>query len=346
MKVYKYRTVDEKIFERDFKSLSEYCFYAPNYANLNDPFDIYFNEEISQMISILRTIFPNQELDDFEKNFMEVLNFKEEIGVYCLSKDFLNEQLWAYYAGSYSGYCIEYDLEKLIDKEQNFDFQYKFEIDYTDNVPTLSIDDLSNLQNGFIKKMFATKKSAWKHEEEIRLIFDNFGVKKFHPSAITGIYFGIKTPEIIKESFYGLFKNLDVKFYEIFPSNFKLDFKLINETRRELKYDVTKFDFEILLHKIDMLHESYYIFYKGSKVDSKIKEFVLAFREKFCIKESTIYVFDNKEIGNLIDVYPKNDNEYIKYADSIITVSDDWDESIINNPFKDFKYDEILKNKS
>ena len=193
--------------------------------------------------------------------------------------------------------------------------------------------------------MFATKKSTWKHEEEIRLIFDNFGTKKFHPSTITGVYFGIKTPDIIKESFYGLFKDLDVKFYEVFPSNFKLDFKLINETKRELKYDVSKFDFEILLHKMNVVHESYYIFYKGLKVESEIEKFVLSFREKFCIKENTIYVFDNKEIANLIDVYPKNDKEYIKYADSIITVSDDWDESIINNPFKDFKYDEILKHK-
>ncbi|WP_409013870.1 DUF2971 domain-containing protein [Chryseobacterium geocarposphaerae] len=58
-----------------------------------------------------------------------------------MSTDFLNEQLWAYYASSYSGYCIEYDLDKLIDKGQNFDFQYQFQIDYKDNIPTLSVED-------------------------------------------------------------------------------------------------------------------------------------------------------------------------------------------------------------
>lgn len=345
MKAYKYRSIEKDVFERDFETIKNNSFYSSNYSMLNDPFDIYFNEEISQIISLLKTLFPYQELNNFENRFKEVLNFKEEIGVYCLSTDFLNEQLWAYYASSYSGYCIEYDLEKLIDKGQNFDFQYKFEIDYKDNIPTLGIDDLTNLQDGFIKKMFATKKSTWKYEEEVRLIFDKYGTKKFHPSAITGIYFGIKTPEIIKESFYGHFKDLDVKFYEVFPSHFKLSFKLIHETKRNLNYDLTKFDFEILQHKMNVSHESYYIFYKGSKRESEIKEFVFAFREKFCIKENSLYIFDNKEIENLIDVCPKNDNEYIKYADSIITVSDDWDESIINNPYKDFKYDEIIKNK-
>lgn len=181
-------------------------------------------------------------------------------------------------------------------------------------------------------------------EKEMLLIIES-NFKKFPPSAITEMYFGTKTSEIVKESFYELFKELDMKFYEVFPSNFKLDFKLINETKRKLKYNLAKFHFEILLYKINVSHESYYIFYKGSRKESEIKEFVLAFREKFCIKENSLYIFDNKEIANLIDVYPKNDDQYIKYADSIITVSDDWEESIINNPFKDFKYNEIINNK-
>lgn len=341
MKVYKYRSIEKDVFERDFETIKNNSFYSSNYNMLNDPFDIYFNEEISQVINLLKTLFPYQELDSFENQFKEVLNFKEEIGVYCLSTDFLNEQLWAYYASSYSGYCIEYDLEKLIDKGQNFDFQYTFEIDYKDNIPTLGIGDLTNLQDGFIKKMFATKKSTWKHEEEIRLIFDKYGMKKFHPSAITGIYFGIKTPEIIKESFYGLFKDLDVKFFEVFPSNFKLDFKLIKETKRRLKYNINNFEFEILEHRMNPLHESYYIFYKDSIDESKIKEFIVAFREAFCIKENSLYIFNNKEVKSLINVYPKSDEEYINYANSIITVNDDWEEVRINNPYKDFHYNEL-----
>jgi len=343
MKVYKYRSIEEDIFKRDFETINNNSFYSSNYSMLNDPFDIYFNEEISQVIDLLKTLFPHSELDNLEKQFREVLNFKEEIGVYCLSTDFLNEQLWAYYASSYFGYCIEYDLDKLIDKGQNFDFQYQFEIDYKDNIPTLGIEDLINLQDGFIRKMFATKKSAWQHEKEIRLIFDKYGMKKIHRSAITGIYFGIKTPEKVKENFYKLFENDDVKFYEVFPSNFELDFKLVNETKRKLKHDINNFDFEILKHRINVSHESYYVFYKGRKNEIDIKEFILAFREAFLIKESnSLYIFDNKEVESLIDVYPKNDEQYINYANSIISVCDDWEEAGINNPYKDFHYNEII----
>lgn len=93
------------------------------------------------------------------------------------------------------------------------------------------------------------------------------------------------------------------------------------------------------------LHESYYIFYKDSIDKSKVKEFILAFREAFCIKENSLYIFNNKEVESLINVYPKSDEEYINYANSIITVSDDWEEARINNPYKDFHYNEIIMNK-
>lgn len=346
MKAYKYRSIEKDVFERDFETIKNNSFYSSNYTMLNDPFDIYFNEEISQLIKILKILFPFKELDNFETQFKEVLNFKEEIGVYCLSTDFLNEQLWAYYASSYSGYCIEYDLDKLVDKGQNFDFQYQFKIDYKDNIPILGVEDMNNLQNNFIKKMFATKKSTWQHEKEVRLIFDKYGMKKFHQSAITGIYFGIKTPDIIKESFYGLFKDMDVKFYEVFPSNFELDFKLINETKRKLLHNIDKFEFEILQHRMNVSDESYYIFYKGSENESVLKEFILSFEEKFCNKENyTLYLYNNKIVKDILDVYPKNDEQHVKLAESLITYVDNDSEKIVFYPYKDFKYDEIIKNK-
>jgi len=79
--------------------------------------------------------------------------------------------------------------------------------------------------------------------------------------------------------------------------------------------------------------------------ESKIKEFILAFREAFCTKENSLYIFNNKEVESLINVYPKSDEEYINYANSIITVSDDWEEVGINNPYKDFHYNEIINKK-
>lgn len=344
MKVYKYRSIDEESFNRDIKTLRKNAFFASNYSMLNDPFDIYFNEEISKFIALLKDLFPIEQLNDFENQFKKFLNYKEEIGVYCLSKDYLNEQLWAYYASSYTGYCIEYDLDKLCDKGENFDFQYQFDIDYLDKIPTLVIEDIIQRKDSFIKKMFATKKSNWKHEDEIRLIFDKFGVKKFHSSAVTGIYFGVKTPEDIRKLFYDLFEGRDVKFYEVFPSNFQLDCKLINETKRFLKYDISKFNFEIIRHRQNSWEEIFDIFYVGnSNNENELKEFLRAFREKKCTKDSTIYLYNNSEIKNILEIYPKDDKQYLQLAESLIMYAYNDDEDIKYYPYKDLKYDEIIK---
>lgn len=321
MKVYKYRSIEEKAFERDFKTLSENCFFAPNYAHLNDPFDIYFNEQITPLIKVLEAIFSDHNISNFENELKKTLNFKERVGIYCLSKDFLNEQLWAYYASSYFGYCVEYDLDKLIDKSQNSDFECQLEIDYEDDIPLIDIGDIKNTES-FIRKIYAIKKSTWKHEDEIRLIFNNHGLKKFHFSAITGIYFGYRTDEKIKECFYNLFSNNDVKFYEVFPSNFKLDYKLINETKRKLKYNLNKFNFEILRSPRENRWEQIFeIYYKGNTDDEyEINEFVQAFKEKYCFKKSTLYLFNNKDVLSLLDVYPLNEKQLAQYDESTIHI--------------------------
>lgn len=318
MKVYKYRSIEEKIFERDFKTIGENCFFASNYNSLNDPFDIFFNEQISPLIKVLERMFPKNDISNFENKLKETLEYKEKIGIYCLSKDFLNEQLWAYYASSYFGYCIEYDLDKLIDKSQNSDFECYFELTYEDNVPTIGIDDIKN-QNQFIKKMYAIKKSTWRHEDEVRLIFNNHGLKKFHSSAITGIYFGYRTEEIIKQSLYNLFKNEDIKFYEVFPANFKLEYKLIHETKKKLQYDVNKFNFEIIRSRENRWEQIFEIFYKGNtNTKDEIEEFIQAFREKYCFKKSTLYLFNTKDILPLLDIYPFNEQQHAKYNSSLI----------------------------
>ncbi|MFP3596487.1 DUF2971 domain-containing protein [Chryseobacterium sp. SIMBA_029] len=321
MKAYKYRSIEEDIFKRDFKTLANNTFYSPNYTTLNDPFDIYFSEQISPLLKILNKMFPNNDSSNFEKQLKTVLNSKEKTGIYCLSKDFLNEQLWAYYASSYLGYCIEYDLDKLVNKSQNSDFEYKLEINYEDVIPTIDIGDIKN-QESLIRKMYAVKKSNWKHEDELRLIFNDYGFKKFHPSAITGIYFGHKTEEFIKEAFYNHFQNEDVKFYEIFPSNFKLDYKLIYETKRKLKFDLNKFDFEILrLPRENQWEQIFDIYYKGNNNNEfEINEFVEAFKEKYCFKENTLYLFNNKEVLPLLDIYPFNEEQHNQYENSIIKI--------------------------
>ncbi|WP_228453629.1 NUDIX domain-containing protein [Chryseobacterium aquaeductus] len=124
------------------------------------------------------------------------------------------------------------------------------------------------------------------------------------------------------------------------------DENLDDAVKRELIHDLDKFEFEILQHRMNLSHQSYDIFYKSSENENVLKDFIFSFKEKFCYKESyTLYLYNNKEINDILDIYSKNDQQHIKLAESLITYIDNVDENIIYYPYKDFKYHEIIKNK-
>ncbi len=78
-------------------------------------------------------------------------------GVYSLSKDYKNELLWAYYADSHKGFCIEYDYDILKQypcNEDNF-----FDVKYSKNVPIINLGIIFDIS--ILKKSLVTKSLSW-----------------------------------------------------------------------------------------------------------------------------------------------------------------------------------------
>lgn len=348
MKVYKYRGVESDIFQRDLNTFQNNQFFASKFEMLNDPFEANFNEIISTTLDLLKNIF-SVDAEKVKRHLKELLDLKQKIGILSLSKNCYSEQMWAYYASSNRGYCIEYDFEKLKDNTQNFDYSSELEIQYSDTIPTLSIDDMKS--NLMLSKMYGTKKKGWIHEDEIRLIFDNSSLKNHHESAITGIYFGYQSSDDSIESFKEIFKNRNVKFYRIYPDKQKnnLNSTLFYETTKQNKFDLKKFNFEVLEYQNNSVVENYYIYLKDILTEDELKEFVLAFREEKCYKPSNINIFNTSDISNLIGIYPLKGKDYIQYADAFIALADfSCEDFLFMYPYKDFRYKEVkaeLENK-
>lgn len=87
-----------------------------------------------------------------------------------------------------------------------------------------------------LSDVFSLKTTPWKYEKEWRCIHLNFEddeypenrIKHYPIECLTGIYFGIRTPEIIKNRIYNIFKLLrkDLKYYSCRQTNTKkLDFE-------------------------------------------------------------------------------------------------------------------------
>lgn len=129
MLVYKYRGINNelcknnsnKIFERDLKTLERNQFWASDIKDLNDPCEaITDTVKVKNFLNYIGKKVRMKSQDDFkmvEENTDQVLSLEDKMGIYSLSKTFLDELLWAHYSNSHKGFCIEYDLDILLQND-------------------------------------------------------------------------------------------------------------------------------------------------------------------------------------------------------------------------------------
>jgi hypothetical protein len=96
--------------------------------------------------------------EDFQRMMAESLNAQlEDYRIYSLSKRCDNVMLWAKYAASHSGYCLEFANEGP--------FASAWEVTYGDY--TVDITDLDQRGNPYF---FFCKRQDWSNEQEVRIL--------------------------------------------------------------------------------------------------------------------------------------------------------------------------------
>lgn len=243
MLVYKYRGS----FTRDLKSLKNDTFWASNTSQLNDPCEgLILIDDYKKQIEILKQTFSQypSSLDSFEKNFQDIIKMKDnKLGIFSLSKNFNDELLWAHYANSHKGFCIEYHLPTLL-KNQLPPFR-SFDVSYSNDVPNLSLTHIISQKDAdlLIKNMLGYKSKRWEYENELRIITENFGLNSYDYRAVKAIYFGLKTPESTISKTMKALKGRTIKYYRMSlkPSSFELIANEIEDrfpTLEKYKYSI------------------------------------------------------------------------------------------------------------
>lgn len=285
---YKYRANlynEEKKEYRDTYSLLKGELFAPKLSKLNDPFE--GSVEL-----------PNADSESFWVTPLLQQNYNA--GVYSMSKqkegeDFpCNELLWAHYANSHKGFCIEYDLDKLdICITGNID--YRIDVVYQENKPTILPDDSIEAK---VKKAFSTKSLAWDYENEYRLIFSSSGVKKIAFEAIRAIYFGLNMPLAERNAIVNGLKDKSIEFYQI--ERVGKDYKL---SASKLLFDYTH---EIVnIEKLPTV-TNYIIWYKSPNKDkSSIEDFVQRVRKDLSPNSNLTLIDDMSVLPILINYKPR-----------------------------------------
>jgi hypothetical protein len=214
MTAYKYRGGGVETEARDLASLVSNYFWAPTAVQLNDPREAYINEN-----SIRKSLI-NDNASELSLSVDNLLKIRHTVGVYSLSQTPLDELMWAYYASSHTGFCIEYNLDRMQrEAGSNWDIM---KVTYHQSPQKIQLEDLS-LDGGaspMIGKLIGTKSQRWAHEQEIRVITPSSGKNYYAPVALTGVYFGCRCSQGFILRVRKLLKGRKVMYYKMaFSSN-------------------------------------------------------------------------------------------------------------------------------
>lgn len=199
---FKYRTGDAETLERDVASLRDATFYAASRTFLNDPFEGRFDRSaIDNQFALLRQLATQLaptaagSFDEVSNALNEVLNFVDKSGVFSLSRNPLNELIWAHYGGSHRGFCAGYDVKRLIDFEPNL--HYLLDVQYSNTSPFLDSKQVigADTPTEFLQNILGVKSTPWQYEQEVRVVTTPPGSHEHDYRALKKVYFGLRCPE-------------------------------------------------------------------------------------------------------------------------------------------------------
>lgn len=221
MTVFKYRGASKETFQYTLDGLINDYFWAAEKSTLNDPYEGFVDSEtmINQINQAVNLFFKNNKsiqnaLVNAQNVLSGFLSFTDSAGILSLSKDPLNELLWAHYANEHRGFCIEYDRRYLTRFYRN---EFMFDVDYKENPSSISASNfgIEMEKTNLIKKVIGTKSTKWKYEQEVRLVTSKFGKHQYDYRAVKSIYFGLRMSEDQKQKIMISLQGRDIKYFQI-----------------------------------------------------------------------------------------------------------------------------------
>lgn len=238
--LYKYWSFEK--WNRDKSLLQEDKLYLPTMDVLNDPFEFAmafnyddFIETVIEKHSLqnkTKDELSNMFRDKFEDIINQINNTKQKMGVRCFSETNDNLLMWAHYADSHKGYCVEYSSIDLFNQFQTALVPVVYKIDY----PKVGYfnDSLGVYENAMSR--IATKSIVWEYENEwrvVRMIHEEGDkiAKSIPPKAII---LGCNTKEQYEKEALELCKGKSISLYKMkcSPTSYKLIPDIIYEEKR------------------------------------------------------------------------------------------------------------------
>lgn len=142
---------------------------------------------------------------------------KNDLRICSLSRSYNNILMWAHYADSNRGCCIECEVTSSPDLVENVPVEYSPHIEPVDNLePVLAA-----------KRILSRKLECWKYEDEVRYLKQipkDSNKSKFLSIKIHRIYLGIRVSSTDKTFFKNLIKSIDDSIDVVFMKKEDLEY--------------------------------------------------------------------------------------------------------------------------
>lgn len=225
MRVFKYRGGSEALIRRDIRTLFQNQIYAAPVESLNDLFEARVTIQgktfrLGLLMGLVGLQAYTERARVAEDKFLAAIDaFAKSVvtwGVYSLSRSAADEVLWAHYADSHQGFCLEYELDELL--EYKLRGQHWTTVDYKDQPPVITLDDVIALEKSrdvLIRKFIGTKSTRWAYESEVRVVTGKSGVFEYDFRALKAVYFGARSTPHLRRRVMRAMAGRGLKYFEL-----------------------------------------------------------------------------------------------------------------------------------
>ena len=227
MIAFKYRASKEENGKcRDIDMLLADQIYASPLEKLNDCFEGRYTDSVDKQLDVIAANF-HYDVSSIRDQWKELKKTVEGVGVYSLALSDEgypnNKLLWSLYAGEYTGFCVAYDIDKLVQNEQFPWSVNRVKMSYQKDVPIVDATDFS-CETVLLQKMLGTKGIDWEREKEFRLVYDKPGVKTYNRAALKAVFLGFRMNDSHRQRIIDGLQGRDVDIYEMAPMAGSYDF--------------------------------------------------------------------------------------------------------------------------
>ncbi|UXN02263.1 DUF2971 domain-containing protein [Bartonella sp. HY406] len=222
--LFRYRSLASlELFVRGFEAIQNSYLFGASFYQMNDPMEAFYKFGSSSDELLDKTI--NFKCADIYQIFQDII---DKWGLISFATCPDNILMWAHYAASFSGICLELDTQKLI--AGGFERDTLRAVTYSnDALPNISLNSVIGGGDVFQNAMgdrLSRKRLEWAYEDEWRFILGGTGRRYYFDDALVRVYLGPRINIKYKEQLKKLFKRRQVEVMEGIIEGFQLRFEL------------------------------------------------------------------------------------------------------------------------